>query len=128
MNDDSYSSARKRARSRATSRSPNTNNGRQQQSQRQKGSSKDKGSSKVNPLEFWGDRELLPLLADSDLLPTADHTAEQSTDTRALLNSLGRPPLQGQETVAERWLTLVYERASALAEALAAAGELDSRE
>lgn len=82
----------------------------------------------MNPLEFWGDPELLPTLNDAELLPTSDDISERSTDSRALLNSLGRPPLQGQETATQRWLTLVYERASVLAEALAAAGELDSRE
>ena len=47
---------------------------------------------------------------------------------RALIESLGRPPVPGQETAAQRWFTLVYERAAFLAGALAVAGELDGSE
>ena len=41
------------------------------------------------------------------------------------MRSLGRVPLTGQETAAEHWFSLVYERAAVLAGALAAAGDLD---
>jgi hypothetical protein len=72
---------------------------------------------KVDPKEFWGDPELLPERIDG---------IEHSPDVRAVLTSLGRPPLTGNETPAEHWFSMVYERAAFLAGALAAAGDLDS--
>ncbi len=71
---------------------------------------------KVDPVEFWGDPESLP----------DPHThVVTAPDVRALVSSLGRPPITGQETAAEHWLSLVYERAAMLAAALAVAGGLD---
>ncbi len=43
---------------------------------------------------------------------------------KAVVRSLGRVPIPGQETAAEHWFSLVYERAAVLAGALAAAGGL----
>jgi len=75
-----------------------------------------KAAPKVDPKEFWGDQDLLP-----------DHIEglQHSPDVRAVLTSLGRPPLSGNETAAEHWFSMVYERAAFLAGALAAAGDLD---
>ena len=116
MTEESVNSKRKRSRSRNRSKgnSTNSNVGRQHQQPRGR-----KAAAKINPIEFWGDPELLP---------AADEVVAHSGDARALLNSLGRPPVPGQETAAERWFTLVYERAAFLAGALAAAGELDRSE
>jgi hypothetical protein len=49
---------------------------------------------------------------------------EPSLDPRALLRSLGDPPLAGQGAVAEHYLGAVIDRAAALATALAAAAGL----
>jgi len=69
--------------------------------------------------DFWGDSEALP--------EPLDHIREAG-DVKALVQSLGRVPLSGQETAAEHWFALVYERAAMLAGALAAAGDLHSAE
>ena len=45
-------------------------------------------------------------------------------DPTALIKSLGAPPLPGRETIAQYHFELVYQRASALATALAAASNL----
>lgn len=65
--------------------------------------------------EYWGDRTKLPE-------PTSD--IRITTDPAAVVRSLGRPPLPGQEHVSEAYFTAVYGRAVGLASALAAAGEL----
>jgi len=116
VSEDSTNSTRKRSRSRNRNKgsSANSNTGRQNPQSRGR-----KAAVKINPIEFWG---------DPDLLPEPEEFVAQSGDARALLNSLGRPPMTGQETAAERWFTLVYERAAFLAGALAAAGELDQSE
>ncbi|MDW3218377.1 MAG: hypothetical protein R8F63_07160 [Acidimicrobiales bacterium] len=76
-----------------------------------------KAQPKVDPVEFWG---------DSDALPERIDGLRHSPDVRAVLTSLGRPPLTGNETAAEHWFSMVYERAAFLAGALAAAGDLDA--
>jgi hypothetical protein len=65
--------------------------------------------------EFWGDPDALPEPSD-DIRITRDPSA--------VVRSLGRPPLPGQEQAAEAYFTAVYGRAVGLASALAAAGEL----
>ena len=46
-----------------------------------------------------------------------------------MIRSIGQPPLPGRETVAEHYFVAVYEKAAALAIALAAAsGLLDTSE
>ena len=65
--------------------------------------------------EYWGDRSKLPE-------PTSD--IRITDDPAALVRSLGRPPLPGQDHVSEAYFTAVYGRAVGLASALAAAGEL----
>jgi hypothetical protein len=65
--------------------------------------------------EYWGDRAKLPQ-------PTSDIRIAE--DPTAVVRSLGRPPLPGQEHSSEAYFTAVYGRAVGLASALAAAGEL----
>lgn len=69
----------------------------------------------IDLAEFWGDSNALP--------EPIDHIREAG-DVKAVVQSLGRVPLSGQETAAEHWFALVYERAAVLAGALAAAGDL----
>lgn len=102
------SSRRKRSRSRGRG------GAKQSQGKPQGGSRKP--TPKVDPTEFWG---------DPDLLPERIERIQPSPDVRAVLTSLGRPPLTGNETPAEHWFSMVYERAAFLAGALAAAGDLD---
>ena len=45
-------------------------------------------------------------------------------DATSTVRSLGKPPLVGRETVAEHYFEAVYQRAVAMAGALAAAGNL----
>ena len=47
-----------------------------------------------------------------------------TTDPTSTVRSLGKPPLAGRETVAEHYFEAVYQRAVAMAGALAAAGGL----
>jgi hypothetical protein len=65
--------------------------------------------------DFWGvdrdDEEPPPLIRPSD-------------DPTAMIRSLGPPPLPSRETVAEHYFVAVYEKATALATALAAASDL----
>ena len=65
--------------------------------------------------EYWGDKSKLPL-------PTSDIRITE--DPSAVVRSLGRPPLPGQEHASEAFFAAVYGRAVGLASALAAAGDL----
>ncbi len=65
--------------------------------------------------EYWGDKDALPD-------PTSDIRITE--DPAAVVRSLGRPPLPGQDHVSEAYFTAVYGRAVGLASALAAAGDL----
>lgn len=65
--------------------------------------------------EYWGDNAKLPE-------PTSD--IRITTEPAAMVHSLGRPPLPGQEQASEAYFTAVYGRAVGLASALAAAGDL----
>ena len=99
---------------------PNNNNkgqgaskgGDEKSRRRRKGSRK----KKVDPQVFWGDAEKL-----------AQHVpgrAQITADPDAVINSLGRAPLSGQQHAAEHYFVAVYDRAVNLAGALAAAGQL----
>lgn len=66
-------------------------------------------------VEYWGQCSRLPE-------PTSD--IRITTDPAAMVRSLGRPPLPGQEQASEAYFTAVYGRAVGLASALAAAGDL----
>ena len=65
--------------------------------------------------EFWGDPGTLPEPRDDIHI---------TDDPAAVVRSLGRPPLPGQEQASEAYFAAVYARAVGLASALAAAGEL----
>ena len=108
----SQSQGRRRNRSRGKSQNSAPKQGEQQGGPRPR----KKSEPKIDPVEFWGDPELLPE-------PIA--AIEPVPDVKVVVRSLGRVPLTGQETAAEHWFSLVYERAAVLAGALAAAGELD---
>ncbi len=110
MSESTSGRGRRRSRSR-TSRKPTQGSGKRSQ----KGG-RAKKTPAVDPVEFWG---------DPGLLPERDGVLTHATDVRAVISSLGRPPISGQETAAEHWFSLVYERAAFLAGALAAAGGLD---
>jgi hypothetical protein len=69
---------------------------------------------KTSARDFWGadrDDEEIALIRPSD-------------DPTAMIRSLGPPPLPSRETVAEHYFVAVYEKATALATALAAASDL----
>ena len=104
----------RRGRSRNRGKSPAQN------AEPQKKAAKSRKSEpKVDPVEFWGDSAALPEPIDA---------IGDVPDVKAVVRSLGRVPLTGQETAAEHWFSLVYERAAVLAGALAAAGGLDGDE
>lgn len=103
---------RNRSRNRGGSGSANASN----EGKNQKKGAAKKSAPKVDPLEFWGDPAALPDRIDG---------LRHSPDVRAVLTSLGRPPMTGNETASEHWFSMVYERSAFLAGALAAAGQLD---
>lgn len=72
---------------------------------------------RVDPLVFWGDPEAIP---------RGRQDVATSHEPDALVRSLGRPPLQGQEQAAERFFDAVYRGSVGLATALAAAARLDT--
>ena len=74
-------------------------------------------TKRVDPLVFWGDPEAIP---------RGRQPVATSHEPDALIRSLGRPPLQGQEQTAERFFDAVYRGSVGLATALAAAADLDS--
>ena len=69
------------------------------------------GGSKPRPADLW---QPVPALPDPSPI-------EPSPDPRAVLRSLGDPPLVGQGAVAEHYMGAVIDRAAGLATALAAA-------
>ena len=72
--------------------------------------------NRADPKKFWGNK---------DNLPQAVHDVKVPTATQAVLDSLGKPPIPGQEVPSLEYLGAVYERSAGLAFALAAAGGLD---
>jgi hypothetical protein len=93
-----------------------TGNGRAQNGQggARKRNRKRRNRSKA-AAEYWGDKGLLPD-------PTSD--IRITDDPSAVVRSLGRPPLPGQEHASEAFFAAVYGRAVGLSSALAAAGDL----
>jgi len=73
-------------------------------------------AKKVDPTKYWGDLAALP---------EGDEYLTSTPDPSTVVSSLGRPPIPGHENASKHYFNLVYERASALAVALAAAGGLD---
>ncbi len=65
--------------------------------------------------QFWG--------APTDL-PAPAETVRITKEPAAVIRSIGRPPLPGQETIAEHYFAAVYDRAVSLSSALAAAADL----
>jgi hypothetical protein len=64
---------------------------------------------------FWGEQ---------GSLPDVERPIRIAADPSAVVRSLGRPPLQGHETIAAHYFEAVYDRSVVLAGALAAAGDL----
>ena len=110
MSEPNRPAGRKRSRSRNRGKSGAGNQGGGQRGR--------KAAPKVDPVEFWG---------DPSRVPEVEEALTHAPNVRAVLTSLGRPPVSGHETAAEHWFSLVYERAAFLAGALAAAGGLDER-
>ncbi|MEM9465333.1 MAG: hypothetical protein AAGA90_08155 [Actinomycetota bacterium] len=102
-------SRRGRGRNRNKGQNPSTDTA------KKSGTRQRKNEPKIDPAEFWG---------DADALPEPIDAIDDVPDVKAVVRSLGRVPLTGQETAAEHWFSLVYERAAVLAGALAAAGGL----
>ena len=101
----------------ATNNGSNGSGGKGQQGQAGSGrrrNRKRRNRSKATT-EYWGDKATLPD-------PTSD--IRITTDPAAVVRSLGRPPLPGQEHVSDAFFEAVYSRAVGLASALAAAGDL----
>ncbi|MBM44831.1 MAG: hypothetical protein CL458_01110 [Acidimicrobiaceae bacterium] len=57
-------------------------------------------------------------------LPDSPSKVQVAQDAAAVIHSLGEPPLNGQEELAEHYFDAVYQRSVTLASALAAAAEL----
>ncbi len=83
-------------------------------SQKRSGKRRRKNSAKASR-EFWG---------DSSKLPAESERVRITTSPAAVVQSLGPPPLAGQEQQAEHYFNAVYERAVMMAGALAAASGL----
>lgn len=108
------SQGQSRRRNRGRGKAPSSASGQGDQPAASK--SRKRSEPKIDPVEFWGDPELLP---------DPISAIRSVPDVKAVVQSLGRVPLSGQETAADHWFSLVYERAAVLAGALAAAGELE---
>jgi hypothetical protein len=80
-----------------------------------------RGRKQPSIRDFWG-----TAAAHDEEEPTLIRPSE---DPRAMIRSLGPPPLPGRETVSEHYFAAVYDKAASLAIALAAAsGLLDTSE
>lgn len=94
-----------------------SNQRRNQRGNSRRRSGKSQRRKRVDPKKFWGDMSLIDELAEQQKL------TKMSAKPEAVIQSLGRVPLSWpQESVDER-LKAVYERASMLAGALAAAND-----
>ena len=101
-------------------RNGSSNNNRRGGSKQQAKKRKSRGrgrSKRVDPLKYWGDRELLVIPESFEL---------DTPDTSVVATSLGRAPIPGQENASRHYFSLVYDRAALLAGALAAAGDLEN--
>ncbi|HJM28558.1 MAG: hypothetical protein QF596_05695 [Acidimicrobiales bacterium] len=72
--------------------------------------------NRADPRKFWG---------NIDNLPEPIYGLPTPKATQAVLASLGKPPIPGQETPSLEFLNAIYDRSAGLAFALAAAGGLD---
>ena len=91
--------------------------------QRRRNQSRSKRKGKQPPSrEFWG---VNPTGGDGPAEEAAPAVEIRvSEDPVAMVASLGRPPLSGQDQVAAHYFTAVYEKAAMLANALAATAAL----
>lgn len=94
--------ARSKKKSSGSRRSSNNNNARSRK-------------QRVDPTAFWG---------DPAKLPGSESRITITTNPTAVVKSLGRAPLSGQQNASEYYFSAIYERAVALGAALAAAGDL----
>jgi hypothetical protein len=85
------------------------------QSRRRTKATRNGKGKKTSARDFWG------VEPDDDDGPALIRPSEDPT---AMIRSLGPPPLPSRETVAEHYFVAVYEKATALATALAAASDL----
>ena len=72
--------------------------------------------NRADPRKFWGNEENLPAPIYGLPVPKV---------SQAVLASLGKPPIPGQEIPSLEFLNGIYDRSAGLAYALAAAGGLD---
>ncbi|MEZ5320865.1 MAG: hypothetical protein R2698_02060 [Microthrixaceae bacterium] len=70
---------------------------------------------KAAPRDFWGSHESVPDLVN-DITP--------ARDASAIVRSAGSPPLVGHEVISEHYFRAIYDRAAALATAVAAGSGL----
>jgi hypothetical protein len=84
------------------------------QSRRRKAGARNPRHATDDP-EFWGDA------GDGGVEIDAVRPA---AEPNAMVNSLGPAPLPGRETIAEHYFAAIYERAAALAAAIAASSDL----
>jgi hypothetical protein len=84
------------------------------QAPRRKATNRSKSRRPANEAEFWGD-------ADADVEVDDIQPAD---DPAAMVASLGPAPLPGRETIAEHYFKAIYDRAAALAVAVAASSDL----
>ena len=84
------------------------------QTPRRKASNRSKSRRPGNEAEFWGDTD-----ADIDV-----DDIQPADDPAAMVSSLGPAPLPGRETIAEHYFKAIYDRAAALAVAVAASSDL----
>ena len=84
------------------------------QAPRRKATNRSKSRRPGNEAEFWGD-------ADADVEVDDIQPAD---DPAAMVASLGPAPLPGRETIAEHYFKAIYDRAAALAVAVAASSDL----
>lgn len=82
--------------------------------QKRSGKRRRKNNAKASR-DFWG---------DASGLPTQPERVRMTTQPAAVVQSLGPPPLAGQEQASKHYFDAVYERAVMMAGALAAASGL----
>ena len=84
------------------------------QAPRRKATNRSKSRRPGNEAEFWGDSD-----ADIEV-----DDIQPAGDPAAMVASLGPAPLPGRETIAEHYFKAIYDRAAALAVAVAASSDL----
>ena len=82
---------------------------------RRKANTRPKPRPPVNDPAFWGEADAAD--DDVELIRPTDEPA-------AMITSLGPAPLPSRETIAEHYFLAIYDRAAALAVALAASSDL----